>query len=329
MKKALHELWAPSRYTIPVNEGQLVQARLTDGAFTVRDASMKTSPPPTLVTGTRLDPASPVGLQEQIAKDVLSADGDAALQVPGKQFRSQSSEGPTDAAVVNLSTVAEVRTDTYANKADAESTRRKPRIDDEGCGDVVAAGDNDDLIPSAGGMTSERQTIQQRLRVGEHADGEESEESSEATEAGDARDNFQSKGTRSLPISRSDKTGPAAIRVKDGKRPTDNTTTVAAESTAVSTRETTDRSSVRGQAGVSHGAPLAFDLPGILAGCREASSAKRKRDERNTSAYSFSGKLSGRASADDQDSKAAARAFSRVLRKVSGTCVARFVVKTC
>ena len=35
LKKALHELWAPSRYTIPVNQGQLTQARLTDKAFTL------------------------------------------------------------------------------------------------------------------------------------------------------------------------------------------------------------------------------------------------------------------------------------------------------
>ena len=72
------------------------------------------------------------------------------------------------------------------------------------------------------------------------------------------------------------------------------------------------------------GGTLAFDMQSILGGCRRASRLKRKRDSRNASAHSLSGELSG-GGAEHQDSKAAERAFSRVLNKV-GSAVVGYLV---
>lgn len=342
LKTALHELWAPSRYTMPLNQGQLVQARLTDrGAFTLQQEvpAAKSSPPPTLVNGIRVGVASPVGLEDLAAtEDSPSVDDDEGFPGPGKKRARASSQSSRRSAVGD----GDDGDETVAGSSDAGVDRdaKSPRTEKRAGGvGARASGDDDTTVASsAEGQPAKKRlsTIQQGRLVEEDdgggggsgerkksGDGNSSSNSAVAAgrAAGQARGTTRQSRDRG-PTKTTREEGGSATAQQDGGTAA-KVVVSSAEGTPGSPMELADAASGSARGGAARASPpgggsLAFDLPGILAGCRRASRSKRKRDERNASAYSFSGKLSGRASAEDQDSKAAARAFSRVLHKVGG-----------
>lgn len=329
LKTALHELWAPSRYTIPVNQGQLVQARLTDGgAFALKDSppspsqasqASKSSPPPTLTGGTRVGMTSPTGRGDlstastalnvggvgtgsgsagagagagsvAVGAESLSADRDQGSPgATGKRGRSLPSsllrgaaDGTDTSSTEAAATSGEEGRPSKRLSSGQRQTARRAVIEEDENDEVVEGTSGDSsgaAVAAASDVTRERRTKSQK----------EGGSSGTTGEAGDgAADSVAGGG------------------IANGR---------PAETPAGDT--SSDRRGPKGRPDSARGASsMAVDLQGILTGCRRASRLKRKRDERNASAYSFSGKLSGRASADDQDSKAAARVFSRVLQKV-------------
>lgn len=329
LKNALHQLWAPSRHTIPLNQGQLVQARLTDGAFTVKDASAVSPSPPSLDAAPRVgivSPETPGGLSPvdlPFVDDhgVVRASSEAAAR------RSKKQSADDDAAVPGESILG-------ANSGDGISSReaRSARKSDWRRGDVEtwvkhSALSGDDLEPSStdGRPTKRLATTEIRRVEGDREDvviGDESTMtvSGAHTERMRQKAGQQRKETAQreakAPLARNTNDPPRGARAANGEPRTDAAVRNWADETNVSSTEVHDETGTRGVGNLAVSGPLAFDLSRILMGCRKASSMKRKRDARNAKAYSFSAKLSGRASADDQDSKAAARAFSRVLHKV-------------
>lgn len=356
LKQALHELWAPSRYTIPVNQGQLVQARLTDGAFTVRDVPIKSPAPPTLGATPRVSIVSPEPLQDLAATaEVPPPDEDEILPVSGRGNKSRASKGVGGGVIEEISEgragAGEAGSDEEVrglrngneNGSDAHgiaaATSPLPLVQKgqgnalplalaDGDSAVASDGDGDQQTPKPSSAHKRRLvderggTVQQRTVAAEiKADTAGDTDTDKGVEGKISRagpENLDMQGSGASRSRSSESRGGGATEAGGSQG---DATPNAGAGTNSSPIEVTEVSAARtGGADGASAAPLPFSMQGILAGCRKASRLKRKRDARNASAYSFSGKLSGRASADDQDSNAAARAFSRVLHKVGGVC---------
>lgn len=355
LKHALHELWAPSRYTIPVNQGQLVQARLTDGAFTLRDAPAKSSPAPTIGAAPRIGIVSPGPLQDLAATaEVPPADEDEILPVPAEGNKSRGSKDVDDGGV--MEEIGEGRAGTGEAGSDEEirslrngnesgrdayglATAVSPKRSlghGRGALPLIVAGDiavpSDkigDQQPPTPSSAHKRRLVHERGGTVQHSTGAGKTKADMAVDAdadkgageirtGAAPEYLGSQGSGASRARGPKSRGEGAT--EEGGSQCDGTSNAGA-GTNVSPFEVTGVSTARTEADGASAAPLAFSMQGVLTGCRKASRLKRKRDARNASASSFSGKLSGRASADDQDSNAAARAFSRVLHKVGGVVV--------
>lgn len=325
LKKALHELWAPSRYTIPVNQGQPVQARLTDGGFKSRDAPASSPPAPTIRGTPRIGIVSPGPLEDLIPVDVPAVDQDDVVSVPGGAATSEASERSTARGHV----IEEPR---ESSGTDAEVVRKRPLEEAQG---VRASGVSGEVArsPSEDGekQSPDRSSTQKRRSLesgeaGEDSVGEAAAEGLNADADRHATEGKGRKGQRSgeTPQDRgeieSDTKRPRTMKTREegvtktgGDQRGDKTTSNAVDGLSA---QATDTFSQRARGNDAPGVSLAFDMQSILKGCRKASRLKRKRDARNAIAHSFSGKLSV-GGAERQDSEAAVRAFSRVLHKVS------------
>lgn len=354
LKHALHELWAPSRYTIPINQGQLVQARLTDGAFILRDAPAKSSPAPTIGAASRIGIVSPGPLQDLAATaEVPAAYEDEILPVPAERKKSRGSKDVGDGGVVKGISESLAGTDEAGSDEEIRSLRKGNETgrDDahgraavaspkrslgygRGALPLVAAGGSampSDKIgeeqPSTPSSAHKRRLVHEREGTVQHSTGAEetivgadADEGAGETGKEGGAEYLGSQDSRASRARSPKRQGGGATEV--GGSQCDETSNAGAGTNSspfeVTNASAASAAAARTEVGGASAAPLAFNMQGILAGCRKASRLKRKRDARNASASSFSGKLSGRASADDQDSKAAARAFSRVLHKVGG-----------
>lgn len=335
LKTALHKQWESSRYTIPVNQGQLVQARLTDGAFTLRDTTATSPPPPEARGGaSSVGVVSPGLLEDHVSAKVASVGKGEVEPVSGGS--SENQEGTKDRVEV-VETRRESRggaTDSRETEGmkrerrtkSAEDRKRRARDFDAPAGAVRSL----DPVRGEGGdrqrSTSPSNPKRQRRVVAESDNGVgEGRGSGKAAASVDG-----DKGRSSVQEGQGGNATPAKDRgdVDGGSRQRSPEGTQGPKG-GVAERD----SSVRGghppasaEGGKTPGArretssgpscqPLAYDMRSILGGCRRASRLTRKRNSRNASADSFSAKLSG-CGAKDRDSQAAARAFSRVLHKV-------------
>lgn len=351
LKKILHEMWAPSRYTIPVNQGQLVQARLTDAAFTLRDAPAKSPPPPFLGGTSRVGVMSPRPLQDLAAREAPSADQDEVLPVSDDENENQSNKETADGDAEKYPGLRldgnALETDTRggATRKDEGNTRGGALALDvvkglKGSADAahraVTPVVESDAVPKSSvdraNDLSKVPLTYRRRRAG--SGGLDEESANELTVKDiDSKADEDAKAGRKETGKRVKLGGEGGAVSDDGRGATEanenrrsaKNASGGGDGTDASPIEVTDASCAGAGAGDIAGPPLAFDMQSILGGCRRASRLKRKRNARNASANSFSGKLSGRASADDQDSKAAARAFSRVLHKVRKLRIGAFM----
>ena len=342
LKKALHEQWAPSRYTMPLNQGQLVQARLTDGVLvTARQPATKSSPAATTTPADAIryaDIVSPGALVNlAVSEGVPSEKRDVEIGVGvTRENTSRATELPVDIdsrveanglqrnMVAGLDNGAAhgwdgmIRTPTEAGVTDAHSSS----------GAIIPGDVSSQSTSLDGGERASDGTASPKRF---HSDGGREGES---MSHGAPTDNSIPRGSVKRTRARAGDAAELAIGAsqdmsqhKDtgemgkGSQCSEKTTSDSIGATNSPPIVVADGSSSRVRARGVPGVPLAFDMSNVLEGCRKASLLKRQRDARNASARSFSGKLSGTASAEDQDSKAAARAFSRVLRKVFNVCV--------
>lgn len=289
LKTALHKLWESSRYTIPVNQGQLVQGRLTEGAraFTLQDTAAAKSPPaPAAPAGaSRVGIVSPGPLEDLVAESSAThaskkpADGQA-MTTPRE---SGSGESEVRGAQVEQGARAKVDEDGKRRARDGARAATAPTRS------------FDPAKREAGGRP---QSTNHRV---EESDGASQDSASNSETTG------SSAGANEYADERNGRRGaPTAA---------ERTPTQTGDIAGGSAKGAGGSSNLRAKTGGAPCLPLAYDMQSILSGCRRASRLKRKRDNRNASADSFSAKLSG-CGAKDQDSKAAARAFSRVLHKV-------------
>lgn len=297
LKTALHKLWESSRYTIPVNQGQLVQGRLTEGAraFTLQDtpAAAKSPPAPTAPAAgaSRVGIVSPGPLEDLAAGGAASVDQDEVLPASGRLSETQATEKPAGSQTMksprdSCSGASEVRGAGAEREGGASGGGGGKRRHS----DARAAAAPTRLLDPAKREAGDRpQSTSHRV---EESDGASQESASNSATTGSSEHAPEGKGRGGAPMG-AEHSGIAGA----------------------SATGTGESSSSRARTGGAPCAPLAYDMQGILGGCRRASRLKRKRDARNASADSFSAKLSG-CGAKDQDSKAAARAFSRVLHKV-------------
>lgn len=366
LKKALHELWAPSRYTIPVNQGQLTQARLTDKAFTLQDAPAVKSPPAAAVKDTSRPRIVSPGVLEDLSAATVGApslEHDGVLPVSGRARTSRASERAAAAAAATAGErlVEEPRDDeldeTHVRGSGSGTGVSREGGTEGGEGEIggvhspdivsepkespdqarreepsVASGDALPLHtqdgrgqkqtpkpsftpkrravesceasqPAAGVVSQDAATVDGRRRgAGAGADSPGQGELESQAERTSRKKNRRDGATQSGGSSRTE-----AVTSDDGNGAT---TSPAGEVTGARSEHT----AAVGAPPASSGA-LTFDMQSILGGCRKASRLKRKRDARNASAHSFSGKLAG-GGAELQDLKAAERTFSRVLNKV-------------
>lgn len=295
LKVALHKVWESSRYTIPVNQGQLVQARLTDGAFTLQDTPGKSPPVPSAPAGaSRVGLVSPAPVED---KHLVREEADSAQLNDGRTHANASKEPPNDS-------VAYTSRDRRSSSTETQGTGTKRVASADGHeGGKRCARDSD--------MGAGQERSPDRVE-GEDVDGQPS--TSHHVE--------ESEGASQSTASISAATGCSAEA--DGVAVTGNGLVVDVDDTPSRTvsrsggtvaKGARGASSIRARTGPASCPTLAYDMQSILGGCRKASRLKRKRDARNASADSFSAKLSG-CGTKDQDSMAAARAFSRVLHKV-------------
>lgn len=322
LKTALHKLWESSRYTIPVNQGQLVQARLTDGAFTLRDTQAKSpSASSSLESGSRVGVVSPGELGDLVATkqdEIPSASGiSTKVQTskespdPGevdkpREDRSGVIEAKKNIGVARRERRAKGGEDRYRVGRDADSRKVPERSRDPAKRGAGNGGRSNS--PSDPKSRPERgEAIVQgtasgpvETPVNPNTDGRRQDEGSVGTHVLARR--------------------PQSARQKlDGEDP-DEGNPKSSGGASSSVKRAGGAGGRRVASGGAACAPLAYDMKSILSGCRRTSRLKRKRDARNASAHSFSTKLSG-CGATNQDSKAAARAFSRVLDKVCGVSV--------
>lgn len=302
LKTALHTLWESSRYTIPVNQGQLVQGRLTEGAraFTLQDNSAAAKSPPAPAApaagASRVGIVSPGPLEDLVAGEVVSVDqGEvipASSRVSGTQANEKRAGGQTTKTPRDSdSGASEVRGEGGEQGASASGGVDVKR---GGRDARAAAAPARSLDPAKREAGDRPQSASHRV---EDSDGASQDSASNSATTGGSERIPERKGRGGAPM---------------GAEHTPTRTTMA----GASTTGTGECSSSRARTGGVPCAPLAYDMRSILGGCRRASRLKRKRDAHNATADSFSAKLSG-CGAKDQDSKAAARAFSRVLHKVS------------
>lgn len=323
LRKSLHEQWAPSRYTIPVNQGQLIQARLTDGALAMpRQPSTNSTLSQTSDDSRRFlktsSPDSFVNLASSASSEVSPAkknnvETDARLNAddesPGRISTRLSEDEPHGQEDV---------VDQHSANWEADATSSTVEVIS---GDFSSQSTSSSQLTSLDGEeTSDQATSHKRCRP---KDGQVGERMTPDDTMGKIEDVY---GTHDIPQGKGKGRGKRSkARVGDPE-----------ETWATATQDEGKNADGGGKVGEgsrcakaaaggsmprirSSGAPctpLAFELSSVLDGCREASRLKRQRDLKNASARSFSGKLSGTASAEDPDSKAAACAFSRVLRKV-------------
>ena len=367
LKKALHELWAPSRYTIPINQGQLTQARLTDKAFTLQDAPAVKSPPAAAVRGTSRPRIVSPGVLEDLAASTVDAsplEHDGVLPVSGRARTSRASESAAAAAATaGERLVEEPRDDGHAEthvRWSGSGTGVGREGGAEGSEEENGGVHSPDVVPAPKESPDQARRGEPSVTSGDalslHTpDGRGQEQtpkrsftpqsraveicelskpaaavaSQDAATVGGRRRGAgagadspgqgepESEAGRS---SRKKNRRDGATQSGGGSRTEAVTSDGGNGATAAPSGEVTgarsEHTSAVGAPPASSGA-LAFDMQSILGGCRKASRLKRKRDSRNASAHSFSGKLSG-GGAEHQDSNAAERAFSRVLNKVSG-----------
>lgn len=344
LRKSLHEQWVPSRYTIPVNQGQLVQARLTDGALmTPRQPATNSTPSQTSEDSRRF-----LKISSQDSFVDLASSG----VTPAKKSNVKA-----DVTRRNSAHVTDCPVDLDDESSGKISTRLSgDEIDgQDGVGDkhtetleAYTAGSMVEVIPGnfssqstsldGGEEVSDQATSHKRCcpeggQVGERMTPDDT--MGEIEDVYSSHDIPQGRGKRTkAKAGDPEEAGASATRdegqsasaegkVGEGSR----CAKVAVESSGVRnspTNTVADDSRSRIRSSGAPCTPLAFELSSVLEGCREASRLKRQRDLKNASARSFSGNLSGTASAEDPDCKAAARAFSRVLRKVF-TCMIVYV----
>jgi len=301
LKVALHKVWESSRYTIPVNQGQLVQARLTDRAFTLQDTPAKSSPAPPASGGASrigLVPAAPVeDLVGEEAGSTRLKEGRHASGRAAETHAIASKEPPNDS-------VAHTPRDRRSSATETQGTVTKQIASSDGDeGGTRCARDSH----VGGGQERSSDSVE-----GEDVDGQPSTSQRVEESEGGSRDSASTPATTGCNAEADD----VAVRGNGLFVDADDTPsrTVSGGIDAVA-KGARGASSVRARAGRAPCPTLAYDMQSILGGCRKASRLKRKRDARNASADSFSAKLSG-CGTKDQDSMAAARAFSRVLHKV-------------
>ncbi|CAM9959387.1 unnamed protein product [Scytosiphon promiscuus] len=331
LKTALHKLWESSRYTIPVNQGQLVQARLTDGAFTLRDTQARSPPARASAESTpRVGVVSPGEVGGLVAADqdeVSSASGVAPKDQPSPEpSRNLGMETPHE----GRSGVTKASEEAGAGRRERRAKSAEDRNRGGGDADVRKVPEGSVDPPNSGTGSGGRSTSPSNPRG--------SLEEGEGVVAGSARgpearrvnvgadkDRQANQALESSPagveqqdVARGGSHGEmrrthSAKQVADGRGAENGGPTTGGGASA-SVKRAGGGAGGRAAAGGAACAPLAYDMKSVLGGCRRASRLKRKRDARNASAHSFSAKLSG-CGAKDQDSKAAARVFSRVLDK--------------
>lgn len=304
LKTALHKLWESSMYTIPVNQGQLVQGRLTEGAraFTLQDTPAAKSPaPPAPADASRVGLVSPGPVEDLDAGEAVSVDYDKVPPASGKLSETHASKERGGGQVMitpgeSCSGASEARGAVAKQGAGAEGGEDGARCARDARAATAPTRSLDPAKRDAGGQP------QSTSHAIEESDGasQDSACNNSSTPGGsvDATENAdERKGRRRAPMVA--ESGPTQARGTAG----------------ASAKGTGGSSNSRARTG-GVPLPLAYEMQSVLDGCRRASRLKRKRDARNASADSFSAKLSG-CGAKDQDSKAAARAFSRVLHKAS------------
>ncbi|CAM9418872.1 unnamed protein product [Hapterophycus canaliculatus] len=339
LKTALHRLWESSRYTIPVNQGQLVQARLTDGAFILRDTQANSPPAPA-----SLENASSVGVVSPgDLVDPVVADQDEIWSASGTSDKDQSMNGKESSGARETEALREGRngvTMAQESTGRAQRERRSKGAEDRYRGGRDADGPKvpeRSLDPAKSSSGNARRSVSPSNQISRRAGGEgvvkDAANDPEATRVNveangdhgvDERQRKSHKG-----VERHDKgrlgTHGYTRRPQGGQRDPDdedfkkdNPNTGGGDTSSSAKRA---GGTARGRTAAGglhcaplHCAPLSYDMKSVLRGCRTASRLKRKRDARNASAHSFSTNLSG-CGANNQDSKAAARAFSRVLDK--------------
>ena len=280
LKAALHKVWESSRYTIPVNQGQLVQARLTDGAFTLQDTPARSPPaPPTSSDASRVGVVTPAPVEDLVGEEAAPAKLNEGLHASGRAAKAHASEAEGTAAK------------RMASSDVVEGGKQCARDSDSG------AGQEQSPDPVEGGAVDGQPPTSQPLEEGEG--GSQDSASTPAI-----------KGTGSNADADEGTDKGRGLAAGAYRTPTRTVSRVSAPAEGAS-----GAPNVPSRAGGSPCPTLAYDMQSILGGCRKASRLKRKRDARNASADSFSAKLSG-CGTKDRDSMAAARAFSRVLHKV-------------
>lgn len=340
LKTALHELWESSRYTIPVNQGQLVQARLTDGgAFTLRDMPAKSPPAAEAPVGAaRVGIVSPGPLEDLVAGEAASADQDEVLPASCRTAKTRPNKESPDGDVMDMprescSSVTEEEEPGHKREGRAKTSEdSKDRSARDGMATMPARSLDLEKNEAEDGQSATSR------RAGNNRDDHDSKSNPAATgsNADTKHDVNSGKEQRNGPIDaeRQDagEAGSSARSVQsvqgreEGVTETGNphegssTPSHTGDGTGASGKGTRGGSSACPRVSDALCRPLAYDMQRILGGCRRASRLKRKRDARNASADSFSAKLSG-CGAKDEDSTAAARAFSRVLHKVSRVLV--------
>lgn len=304
LKTALHKLWESSRYTIPVNQGQLVQGRLTEGvgAFTLQDTAAKSPPPPATPAGaSRVGIVSPGPLEDLVAGEAASADQDEVLPASGRLSEMQAGKGPANGQVTKKSLKS------CSGASEVQEAGAKGGEDEKRCArdarSAVAARPTRSLDPAKREAGDRPQATSHRV---EESDGASQDSAGNPATTGSSVD------ANEYAIEREGRGG--------GAMGAERTPAQTGGTAGASAKGAGGAPNLHARSGVPC-LPLAYDMRSILGGCRRASRLKRKRDARNASADSFSAKLSG-CGAKDQDSKAAARAFSRVLHKVGCVRVA-------
>lgn len=337
LKTALHELWESSRYTIPVNQGQLVQARLTDGgAFTLRDMPAKSPPAAEAPVGApRVGIVSPGPLEDLVAGKAASADQDEVLPSSGRTAKTRTNKESPDGDMMNIpreigssATVGEEPGHKREGRAKTNEDSRN-RSARNGVADVAArsldlkkseAGDGQAATARRVGNTRvDQDSTSNPATTGSNADSKYDANAGKERKDSPVDAERQGEGGRgsSTPRLQSAQGREDGVTETGNPREGNSTPSHTGNSTDASGKGTREGSSARPRVGGAPCPHLAYDMQRILGGCRRASRLKRKRDARNASADSFSAKLSG-CGAKDEDSTAAARAFSRVLHKVGG-----------
>ncbi|CAM9152807.1 unnamed protein product [Pylaiella littoralis] len=333
LKTALHRLWESSRYTIPVNQGQLVQARLTGGgAFTVRDTPAKSPPASEAPVGaSRVGIVSPGPLEDLVAREAASVDQDEVLPASGIVAKTMPNKEYSDGHATKRpleSCSGATEGEESGRQGEARAKASEDRRNRNVRGDVATVPARSlDLRKSEAG--NEQPSTGQR--VGNNRANQDSA-SNPATTGSSADAKSDANLAKDIPINaeRQDRggAGPSVRRLQstqgreeevieigtDNPRLGKSAPSRTGRGKSASRKGTREGSSARQRVGGAPPPPLPYDMQRILRGCRRASRLKRKRDAHNASADSFSAKLSG-CGAKDQDSKAAARAFSRVLHK--------------